>query len=375
MTLEIRALRIEVVERLEELNSLAAQWTALVGACPRPSVFSTLDWYRCWWEAFGEHLRPVVLCAWEDDRLVGAVPLCADSIRFRGMKVRWLGYPINGVTGEAGFLVPLDRRDVFDTMLEQVARQSNWHLLELRRMPCDLPHWSWLLETARRHGLMMTTRPDHQVPIIPIQGDWEAFLAGRSKAFRKTIRRRLGRIEESPQPVRVVRLTRRQEILDALPAVFAISSHSWKAKEGQALTDQPHAREFYRLLSQRLGELGQVDLWMVYIGDEPAAFEYHLRFAGISYPIRADFDERFGHLSPGAHLEYEILRQLHQDPAHQVHEYNTCADGYAYERKWTDLIRAQGRVWLFPRTLYGRLLHLLSRARRPCSSRSHQERF
>jgi hypothetical protein len=306
-----------------------------------------------------------VLCAWEGDTLVGAAALSTDSVHFRGLPVRRLAYPLNGVTGQAGFLAPSGRRDVFDALLGHIARTLKWQFLELRRMPCESEGWKWLLEDLPSVKLRVAVRPDHQVPIIEINGKWETFLASRSKTFRKTIRRRLARIESHTEPVRVVRLTTPADILAALPAMFQVSSHSWKAQQKQALSDQPRAREFYRLLSERMGPLGRTELWMEYIGAEPAAFEYHLRFAGVTYPIRADFDLRFADLSPGAHLEYEVLRQLYEDPAHEVREYNTCADGYAYERKWTDTIRPHGRAWLFKPTMYGRLLHLLSRARRP----------
>lgn len=362
-------LRIDMIDSLEDFHALAGAWGDLVARCTRPSIFLTHEWYECWWAAFGARHRPAVLCAWEGDVLVGAAAMAKDTVQFRGMPVRRLAYPVNGVTGEAGFLITPDRRDVFDALLAYMARKLRWDLLELRRMPCHWPLLPWLLEGAARLGLKLATRADNQVPIIPIAGDWDRFLDGRSKSFRKTIRRRLGRIEEHSEPVRVVRLRGPEEITAALPTMFEISSHSWKAELHQALSDQPRAREFYRLLSRRLGALGRVGLWFVYIGGAPAAFEYHLRFAGITYPIRADFDLRFADLSPGAHLEYEVLRELHQDPAHEITEYNTCADGYAYERKWTDEVRPQCRAWLFKPTLYGRLLHLLSRARRRHPSR------
>ena len=361
----MRGLRVQVVESLEAFADLAGPWSELVEQCPRPSVFLTHDWYRCWWEAFGERLRPAILCAREGEKLVGAAALGAEAARFRGLPIRRLGFPLNGVTGEADFLVPPWRQDAFDALLEHIVGRGRWHLLELRRMPCDSPHWPWLMEAARRLDLAVTVRPDNRVPIIPIQGDWQGFLATRSSGFRKTIRRRLGRIRHCRQEVRVERLARTPDILAALPGMFRVSANSWKSRRGVALTDQPRAREFYRLLSRRLGDADQVDLWMLHIGSVPVAFEYHLRFAGVSYPIRADFDERYAELSPGAHLEYEILRRLYQDPARCVREYNTCADGYAYELKWTDLIRPQSRLWVFPPTPYGRLLHLLSRVHRP----------
>jgi hypothetical protein len=104
---------------------------------------------------------------------------------------------------------------------------------------------------------------------------------------------------------------------------------------------------------------------MVYCGEKPIAFEYHLNYEGVASPVRADFDEAYSALSPGAHLEYVILQNLFDDPCRTVREYNTCADGYAYELRWTDHVRPHYRAWVFNRRMYSRLLNMLALLKRP----------
>jgi hypothetical protein len=107
-----------------------------------------------------------------------------------------------------------------------------------------------------------------------------------------------------------------------------------------------------------------VELWILYCGDVPVAFEYHLNYHGVTSPIRADFDETYRELSPGAHLEYMILLSLFQASERPVREYNTCADAYSYELRWTSQIRPHKKLWVFKKSCYGSILHLIALLRR-----------
>jgi len=108
-----------------------------------------------------------------------------------------------------------------------------------------------------------------------------------------------------------------------------------------------------------------VALWLLHCQGKPVAFEYHLEFQGVAYALRADFDESYRLLSPGAYLEQAIIRSLFDDAARRIGEYNTGADDYWYERRWTDKSRPHGKAWIFPRSVYGRVLRLLGLLRRP----------
>ena len=361
----IDPLRVATVDTFADFLALGEPWARLVSACEQPSVFLTHDWFACWWESFGQGDRLVVPCVWRGDRLVGAAALRLNRRRFRGLPARRLSFLASGVTGSADLLIDRDEPHARGALVAALCRSPrSWDMMELERLDDQSATWQYLTAAGEGRPYRFVVRPDIQTPIIRIDRTWAEFLAGRSASLRKLIRRRIAGIEKSAEPVRVTRLAGHDEIQAVLPDLFAVSSRSWKAGRGRAMTDNPATMDFYRRLIDRLGRQGNVQVWLLTVGGAPAAFEFHLSHGQTVYPIRADFDERFARLSPGAHLEHEILRHLFEDPGRAVGEYNSCADNYAYERKWTDIVRSHGLIRMFPRNLYGRLLHTLGQLRR-----------
>ncbi len=358
-------LRVTVISDYQEFLELADQWDQLLDASSSNCVFLTHRWLRCWWEVYRGANKLFILCARRDGRLVGVAPLRIEESTFRHLPVRRLAFMVNGSAPDADFIAVSPRGQAIRAMFAYLARHSDlWDILDLERLSDDSYIWRCITELSAGAGLSLHTRADKQVPYIPIEGDWESFIAQRSRGFRKQMNKRRNRIAKHHEEVRVVRLKEPQEVLSALEQMFEISSRSWKAQRGSAITNSEAQMKFYRTLSAEFAPAGCVDLWLLYCGDAAIAFEYHLRHGGVTSPLRADFDEAFAELSPGAYLEQEVLRNLFENTDMEVTECNTCADGYAYERRWTDLIRAHHRAWIFHSGFYGLTLRVLASLRR-----------
>ena len=354
-----------VVTDYREFLALENEWSELLEASRTNRVFLTHEWFRCWWESFGGNDELFIVCVRDRDRLVGVAPLRRFRARFRGLPVRKLGFLANDYSAEADVIVAAPEQPIIESILDYLTRcGTRWDLLECRRVRDDSPLWASLPVSTRACGLNYVTRPDIQVPYVTVEGSWESFLSRRSRNFRKALNRRHNVIKRHPDPVEVVRLSAPDDIGGALPSVFAVSSRSWKAERKRSIVDNPCGGAFFERLSALLGARGWVDLWLFYAGEELIAFEYHLNYRGGSSPIRADFDEAHRALSPGAYLECSIMRSLFDSPSGAVSEYNTCADGYAYELRWTDRIRSHNRAWVFGPSWYGKVMHGLGLLRR-----------
>ena len=80
------------------------------------------------------------------------------------------------------------------------------------------------------------------------------------------------------------------------------------------MTSSREATRLFEALSRHFVEKGWVTLWLATVGGKPVAFEYHLTYRGVTAPIRADFDEAYRAISPGAYLEAEIYRSVFEHP-------------------------------------------------------------
>jgi CelD/BcsL family acetyltransferase involved in cellulose biosynthesis len=157
----------------------------------------------------------------------------------------------------------------------------------------------------------------------------------------------------------IVKRLKTHDILDSMDDIFQISRNSWKAKIKRALTDRRSDQEFFRLLSKSVGMHEWAELWILYFGEQPAAFEYHVVYQGVTTPIRADFDLGFSRYSPGAYLEADILRSLFTSSERDINEYNSA--GYQhYFRHWTVYMREHNLIWVLSPTLIGAILYPLA---------------
>jgi CelD/BcsL family acetyltransferase involved in cellulose biosynthesis len=97
--------------------------------------------------------------------------------------------------------------------------------------------------------------------------------------------------------------------------------------------------------------------------------EYDIEFGGKVYALRADYDEAYASHSPGAFLEYHIIKHLFTN---SYVEYNTGPGLNDYKLHWTDEFKENKHVLVCNRsltgwliwTLEGRLVPLLKRALR-----------
>jgi CelD/BcsL family acetyltransferase involved in cellulose biosynthesis len=139
--------------------------------------------------------------------------------------------------------------------------------------------------------------------------------------------------------------------------MFEVSSKSWKAREGNSILDDPRAEAFYRNITEQMGKKAMVELWLVRHDGKAIAFEYHLRHQNTAYPIRADYDEEYRHLSPGSVLEYQVIKSLFENP--EVYGYNSCGHTYDYLMKWATQTREYVDFQIFNSKAYSRNLFRL----------------
>jgi hypothetical protein len=98
------------------------------------------------------------------------------------------------------------------------------------------------------------------------------------------------------------------------------------------------------------------------------AFEYHLKHMGVTYPIRADFDETYHALSPGSLLEFFIMKKLFEDPA--IRGANSCGATYHYLMNWATAVIDRVGFLIFNSRKYSRNLYLLESKVLPVARRA-----
>jgi CelD/BcsL family acetyltransferase involved in cellulose biosynthesis len=263
------------VEPHEALEPLQGDWTAV--AERSGNLFATWEWNSLWWECFGRGRR-LLVAACRDD--TGAVAGLLPAYVARGggpfRLVRLLGHGPGDRLGPV--CDPADRPRVARALRAALgSRPWRGGILLAEDAPAEAG-WSSLLagHTVRR---VASPRLDTDA------GDWEAFMAGLSRSFRKSLRRHTRLADKAGMRCRLVE---RPEDLDpALDALFALHRKRWGADASAAFAG---VEEFQRAFAAVAFERGWLRLWLLEEGERPVAAAQCFRFGGADWYYQAGRD-------------------------------------------------------------------------------------
>ncbi len=223
------------------------------------------------------------------------------------------------------------------------------------KLPAGSPAFPALEAALRALGYRYHIHPSSRSPYISITGDWEAFLGARSAKFRRSCRHKLNRMHHN-HAVEVEEIRDWERFAAVYEDIQMVCSRSWKAARGLALTSRPERIQFYRELARPAAARGWLSVWTLRIEGQMVAYEYHLCVDGINHGLLSSFDQEFADLSPGAVLDYHVVKQLF---AEGRVGYDQGGGDTFYKRRWTELAQEQVDLVAFPPGWRGNLAEML----------------
>ena len=330
------------------------------------SIFLRHEWFDCWWRSHAETYEDAqnlsILLIEDKGKCIGIIPLKTSRVQYRGLKVKKLGFLESGLSPCVDVILSSEKEESIREALHFLKKQREWDILILNKLSIKSENYKLLEKILKEENFMFGIKSSLKNPIIPTVEHWPNFLSKRSAKFRKSLRYKLNRAERLSS-FQIERISEPNDIKNILPLIFDISKKSWKAKLKQSIADRIVYRDFFRYFTDEAGKMGWINVWLLKNSEDYIAYEYHLMYDGIAYPIGADFDESFHQLSPGSILEYHIIKSLFEDP--EVKEYNTCAHNYKYLRNWTDIIEPYADIEVFNSRSLGALLYIVEYKLRP----------
>jgi CelD/BcsL family acetyltransferase involved in cellulose biosynthesis len=346
-------LRVRSIAAPEALATVAPVWADLVDQSAPSTPFTSHDWFECCRIAAADRGQELLVV--EDSVApVALVPLVRWTTRTRGLPVRCLGLLDCPDSPSADLLHTGPATPVVRALLEHMSTRSDWDVLELGRLPTGSETLK-ALETELPGRLPWRRAGGDLSPYLAVDGSWSDFYAGRSQRFKKTIRNIQNRLERLGH-ITVEEHSALRPGDPRLEEMIALTSRSWKADRGIAIATMPRMREFFAELSRRASERGWLSAWFLRLDGRAIAMEYQLRFHGIAYALRADYDLDYAASSPGSALNFAIARALFERG--DVREYQMGPGQNEYKMRWASGCHETVRLQIYRPGLYPRLLHL-----------------
>lgn len=348
-----------VIETYEKFLALSSEWNALLNnPLLDHTVFSTHEWLCVWLNHFGKDRKILVLLAYDEDTLVGIAPLMSSNKKLRGCNVRCIGFIENSNSLHNDFVVlPQRRKETINAFINWlINNQERWDIIELINMPMDSENTVMIQSIIHDYNLLRGSYPGYTSPYIEINSDWDSYYKSLSSKARKTLRNISNRMEKegtcSLQCIRTHDEYRAKEhhILD-------IAKNSWTEKVGDSLASGGNL-PFFRELSAKAAQKNWLMVWLLSLDEKYVAYEYHLIYRKVLYGMRTSFDDEYSRVSPGAYLDFRIVRSLFEKKI-DVEGYDLGGSYDFYKKKWTDCKKQNINLKIFNKSLKLRALYCL----------------
>lgn len=309
-------MQLSLIQTIDELTSLAAEWNHLLDCCSASHVpFLRHEYQRVWWSTLGggeweAGQLHTVIARHENGELAAIAPLFS-SQDLSGSRVLSLIGSIE-ISDYLDFIVsPSLVSEFAEALLDFLVAEPSpsWKFLDLVNVPEDSPSLDALLYAAHKAGWGYFIEKLQPCPYIPLPGDWETYLGGIDKKQRHEIRRKMRRLEASTDSVRWYMVDDAGRLDDEISSFFELMSYDPQKKS--FLTDL--MRQQLRSSMHAAFDAGWLQLTFMEIGGQKAAAYLNFDYAGHIWVYNSGFNPDFRDLSPGWVLLAELLKWANEN--------------------------------------------------------------
>jgi CelD/BcsL family acetyltransferase involved in cellulose biosynthesis len=281
---------VEEITRIDVLEALREEWTALCDRSLRTTPFQRPEWLIPWWRAFppGE---PWVLAVRKEGRLAALAPLLL-YLRDGERTVALCG---GGVSDYLDVITdPVEEDGAVSVLLAHLSsRQDRWEAGDFEPVPTESP----LLRVAPPLGIEARTEPRDVCPVLDLPdrtGDLRDVVHTRQLSNLRKYRRK----SETLGELRLETVDDRswEELLEILIG-FHVARRSETGQAG--LLDAAGLRAFHREVAAGFHVRGALGLYALCLDVHPLAALYGLWEKDTFHFYMQGFDSAWAKLSPG----------------------------------------------------------------------------
>lgn len=359
---------VEVVTSAQVFADLAPAWNRLHGEAAVASVFNSWIWQFQWWQVYGGVQPLRLLVAYEDDQVVGILPLYVGPARVLGLRVRLLR-----LVGTGGDTHPDDLGPILDPgRARAVAHELAWAALALRDadvllltdLSPDCPFTAALESAARLAGRPVLRGLAERIAFTRLPASWDEYLRSLSSHHRVGLRYKRRKLAKE-HGARFFVWDDAARLDAAFARLAELHRRRWASSGGSQSFASPQYLEFHLRVMKACLPRGWLRLYCLEVDGEIAAAIYAYRFRNALYCMQTGFDPALAKLKVGnvlvghaferaigeGNTVFDFLRGEHGYKDHLATDYRETfmlrvfratpgAFAYRLRRIWLPLLKA-----------------------------------
>jgi CelD/BcsL family acetyltransferase involved in cellulose biosynthesis len=365
---------VRCVSDLAEFHELGREWNDVLARSGTRNLFLSWEWISTWWDVYGgasTSTLHVLVARGPDGATLGIAPL-----RLRRRRLFGVGYLSVAEFIGAGSDVTPDGLDVFaatgheDAVVaafgRALATDARVQAVDLRPFAGESRNLPLLQQALERHGTVEVH--NHSVcPVMNLPSTWEAFVADRSRNYRKKMgeyERRLARDLDA----RLRRSETPEDLARDMAALVKLHRERW-GRESRAFRSREYLR-FHERLARRMLDRNALRLFTLESGSRPLAMLYCFSDGHRYYYYQAGRDPELARYRVGFVLMHKAMRAA-IDEGVEVFDFLRGAEDYKYHWAVRHQMNVQLQCW---KTWLGRIVARVERLQRQSRARRRGSR-
>lgn len=347
------------VESWQDIFDRKILWQSLQHRMALDNPFITSLWSEIWFDTHLDKKRRYPLLLSSTTKGEEGVILLSQGQTHR------FKLPVKSIESIGAGRSPNDRHYVFvqeplitpkaiDPLLAAIKTLTGWSFFRLAPLKSDYPFFEEFITAANHHDLTALILPYSVGYEIQTGMGWEAYQKSRSKKFRKSMRSAVNKMHK--HGTFKIKAHRSADCAEHLIGILStITKNSWKVG---AETDifNPAYKGFWEKAFRETLAVGQTTLWVLYDKEHPVGYEWTLKHGRRLFSLKADYDEKYAHFSPGNLLAWHILENSFETGVLVI---DYLMGGRDYKKRWATDSYQLVELLVFNRSLYSRLWHYL----------------
>lgn len=343
-------------EKISDYNafqSLEGDWNRLAGKHGSIYPFICFEWFDEWFKAFLKK-ESLYICVLSDQISIRAIAPFIQDKSIIGSAIR---FAVNGHTPKIELISDkIDLPGYVERLFYELYKESFFYIY-LEDLSSISDNATLILNylSKNMHKYIYDKRFIRESVVIDTSMGWDNVKKTLSKNFRKNINHQKNKMYKAGA-VRIIKYTQQEHLPNAFECIEKISSKSWQGRLGKGLFSREDTKSFYKGFGETACRKGLLTIWVLYLDGQPLAYEYHITIGEVDYALKAEYDQDYSELSPGAVLDAYVVRKLSEGA---TEKYNLLGHKEPYKTRWSKQSEKYIRIYINKYNLFGTVYHFV----------------
>ncbi len=347
-------LEIKEISSYKKFRDMREAWDDLISRSKVDNIFLTHDWMDSYIRNCCNGNRLVVLTVFDGEILVGIAPLMIRRYDFMGAHARSVCFIGTTVSDRMDFILDAPRERCVPPIMDYLMEMSaDWDFLDFQEMATSFGTVELIQNWVKSRRLKYISSNSTRSFFIKLDSDSELFLKRNSKKLHRKIKKSNSNAWANLK----FRRYAHDEVKENLfRDIEFISKRSWKGRRQKSVFLKDYDRDFHREMFFKTPGSGCLDISILRMNNIPIAYIYNFLHNNRIYNYSVEFDSRYSYLSPGTML---MLWNIEDSIPRGIREIDFGRGEEKWKTRFTQDFRTHGRVRIFKKGFYGRVLYLL----------------